>query len=248
MQAEVSDAETLAVYQRYRRAYGWDMWAQAAFAAEDLEMLITGLEAWRAQGGDAFPFIRDVDARGSEFFDREVAEWDTRIRALLRGPSRGQLEAVIDPAEASQFAAALEGSVAESAVALQSVARRIPWLGRQTTVRYKHGFLWFLPNAAPLPTNDVGYPVVKEAADGAGFLVLASENSAVVFTCSDQELSEAEDAIELCVALCQYITSTIVTEAENRAGPWGVGLFGSAADDLRTQAIEETLALSTAQP
>lgn len=230
-------------YRRARRLTSWDVWAQAALAAEDLEIMLTGLLEWRSRGGDAFAWCRSVEARGPGFFEGRIESWPTRLSRIVHLPTAADLLAVLSQAEASLLAGGLANSIREAADNLYALATVVPWDVRLAMMSYKHGFRWLIPAAAPIATDGRGREILRSAPDTA-FIVDTTDRSGMLFTASDQEIHAAHAAAQFSTTLETFVIDAILTEAENRAGLWGVALYGdSAADAAQQQLLARVVAL-----
>ena len=230
-------------YRRARRLTSWDVWAHAAMAAEDLEIMLTGLLEWRSRGGDTFAWCRSVDARGPGFFEGRIESWPRRLPRIVHLPTAADLLAVLNQAEADLFAGGLANSIREAADDLYALAAVVPWDVRLAMMPYKHGFRWLIPSAAPIATDARGREILRSAPDAA-FIVDTTDRSGMIFTASDEEIQAAHLAAQFSTTLETFVVGAVLSEAENRVGLWGVALYGdSAADTAQQQLLARVITL-----
>lgn len=228
--------EVQRTYRRVRRLTAWDVWAQAAMAAEDLEIMLTALLDWRESGGDVFARCRSVAARGPGFFVGLTESWPDRLPRIARVPTAEGLLGVLNVAEANLLATGLSNSLREAVDDLYAVASFVPWDVRSAMMPYKHGFRWIIPSLAPIATDRRGREALLSAPDTA-FVVDTTDRAAMIFTASDDEIQAALLATEFSVALESFVVSTVLSETESRAGDWGIALYGDSAEDAAQQEL-----------
>lgn len=142
-------------YLDLRRLFAWDAWAQAAMGAEDLEILVSGLQGWRA-GKDLIDALQLVDARGPAFFGELQGEWSKRLAEIIRFPGPADLRAIMVPAKADLLVAGLRDSVRQACDDFLAVESLVPWDIRDAMLSFKHGLLWLVPASAPIETDAIG--------------------------------------------------------------------------------------------
>lgn len=219
-----------AAHVRRRRLATWDAWAQAAMAAEDLEILIRALIAWRSRK-DLFDELTRVGARGPGFFGPRGGSWTERLSNILRLPRSGDLTSCFSTPEAQLLETGLDMSVREASADLHALESTIPWDVREAMMRYKHGFTWIIPAATPLETDADGLRRVR-ASDEASFVVWTGYRSGIILTCSNEELAAALEATKLASGLEQFVCEAVLTECESKQGAWGLALYGESASDI----------------
>lgn len=222
---------------RRRRITTWDAWAQAAMAAEDLEILLTALTEWRSNK-DLFDALAKVEAQGPTFFQRPTKEWSQRLRVIATLPRAGDLLPILTAPQAALLEAGLGNSVREASDDLYALASLVPWDVRLAMMRYKHGFTWLIPAIAPFATDPVGLTRLKAAPDTA-FVVRTGHGSGLIFTCTDEEIAAALAATRLACGLDRFVCRAVLSEAESSQGTWGVALYGESAADEAQRALAE---------
>jgi len=217
--------------QRARRLALWDLWAQAAMAAEDLELLLRALAGWREGENffDALVLTRGIG--GPEYFSVLPATWRDRLRRIVRLPSADQLRAHLTIPEAGLLVDGLLQSFTQVVDDLQGVGPLTPWDLRDALLRYKHGFAWILPEVAPLDTDNLGHERLQRAVARGGFVLWTRKNSGVATSCSDEDLAGAVAITKHCTQLHLFLAQAVLSEVEAKDEPWGVALYGDAAAD-----------------
>jgi len=218
-----------AAYVRRRRLATWDTWAQAAMAAEDLDIVLKALVAWRSHG-DLFHELTTVGARGPGFFGSRGGSWTERLSGILRLPRSDDLATCLSGAEAQLLAAGLDLSVREASADLHALESTIPWDVRDAMMRYKHGFTWIIPASTPITTDADGLKRLRTSHE-TGFVVWTGYRSGILFGCSDEEIAAALEATRLASGLEQFVCEAVLTESESKQGAWGVALYGESASD-----------------
>jgi len=212
-----------------RRLFSWDAWAQAAMGAEDLEILVSGLQGWRS-GKSLVDALSVVDARGPAFFAELQGEWSERLGEIIRFPDAKDLAAFIPPAKADLLAAGLRGSVQQACDDFLAVESLVPWDIRDAMLSYKHGLLWIVPASAPLQTDAIGLGRLENAG-GSSFVIWRRTKIGTLFEGSDHDLNAALEVTKVSSGLRRFVAEAVVTEVESRGGRWGIALYGDTADD-----------------
>jgi len=212
-----------------RRLFVWDAWAQAAMGAEDLEILISGLKAWRA-GKSLVDALSLVDARGPVFFGEQQGEWSKRLGEIVRFPMAKDLASFMSAARADLLAAGLRDSMRQACDDFLAVESLVPWDIRDAMLSFKHGMLWLVPAIAPLQTDAIGLSRLVGAGQSS-FVIWSRAKTGTLFAGSDDDLRRALEVTRVSSDLRHFVAEAVVTEVESRSGRWGIALYGDTAED-----------------
>jgi len=197
--------------------------------AEDLEILVSGLQGWRA-GKDLIDALSLVDARGPAFFGELQGEWSKRLAEIIRFPGSTDLRAIMVPAKADLLAAGLRDSVRQACDDFLAVESLVPWDIRDAMLSFKHGLLWLVPASAPLETDAIGLGRIDKGSQSS-FVIWRRGKIGTLFAGSDEDLSTALEVTKVSSGLRRFVAEAVVTEVESRSGKWGIALYGETADD-----------------
>jgi hypothetical protein len=216
-------------YLDRRRLFAWDAWAQAAMSAEDLEILVSGLLAWRT-GKNLVDALAAVDAGGPPFFGEQQGAWPKRLGQIIQFPSAKELREVVSPQKADLLAAGLQSSMRQACDDLLAIGSLVPWDIRDAMMSYKHGLLWLVPASCPIQTDAIGLGRLREAGDSS-FVIARHARTGNLFAGSEDDLNAALGATRVTSELRHFVAEAVVSEVESWHGKWGIALYGDTAED-----------------